>query len=189
MGGRKHHAVRHCYSMLDREPRSLQRRRPIEIYDLALFHDRNGSQCIVLASLLGHALEYFKQRQGRDKQRPRSFNWFREYRRIGPIGEVLEPAGRVDYVHTRSESRGTLVSMPLSDPRAALTGRTGTSSIRPRYSMAWSFSPGLIPSASRIFDGITIWYFEDTVIVLIRFSDRSQYCKATRLSRSHSSAP
>ena len=35
--------------------------------------------------------------------------------------------------------------------------------------MAWSFSPGLIPSASRIFDGMTIWYFDDTVIVLIRF--------------------
>ena len=46
------------------------------------------------------------------------------------------------------------MSMPFSDPRAALVGRTSTSSIRPRYSIAWSFSPGLMPSASRILGGI-----------------------------------
>jgi len=99
-------------------------------------------------------------------------------RGVGSVGQVLEPSGGVDHVHRRSESRGTLVSMPLSDPRAALVGRTGTSSIRPRYSMAWSFSPGLMPSASRIFEGMTIWYFDDTVMVLIRISDRSRFSKA-----------
>src|SRR5277367_1654454 len=51
--------------------------------------------------------------------------------------------------------------------------------------MTWSFSPGLIPSASRIFDGMTIWYFDDMVIVLIRFSDRSRYCKATYHDPAH----
>jgi len=69
------------------------------------------------------------------------------------------------------------VSMPFSDPRAALVGLTGRSSIRRRYSIAWSFLPGLIPSASRIVEGITIWHCDDTVMVLIRFSDRSPVCK------------
>jgi len=60
MGGRKHHAVRHRDAVLNREASSLQRSRPIQIYDPPLLHDRNGSQRIDLASLLGHALEYLK---------------------------------------------------------------------------------------------------------------------------------
>src|SRR5665213_831561 len=170
MRGRKHHATGHCYSMLDRESRSLECRCSIEIHNFPLLHDRNGSQRVVLASLLGHALEHLKQRQRRDYQRPRRFTWFRECGRVGSVAEVLKPAGGVDHVHTRSMSRGTLVSMPFSDPREAFADRTGTSSIRPRYSMAWSFSPGLMPRASRIFDGITIWYLEDTVIVCLLYT-------------------
>src|SRR6185437_4802763 len=96
---------------------------------------------------------------------------------VWPVGKVLQPGRGIDDVHTRSGSLGTSVSIPLSEPRADLAGRTGTSSIRPRYSIACSFSPGLIPSASRIFDGMTIWYFEDTVMVLIQISDRSRLRK------------
>jgi len=91
LGSCKHHAVRHRYAIWI-ESRCLQRCRPIQIYNLPLFHDRNGSPCVVLASLLGHALEYLKQREGRDKQRPCRFNWLREYRRVGSVGEVLLPA-------------------------------------------------------------------------------------------------
>jgi len=63
--GREHYAARHRYAVQDRKPRSFYGGRPIEIYNAPLLHDRDGSQCVVLAALLANPLEHLKQRKGR----------------------------------------------------------------------------------------------------------------------------
>src|ERR1700733_2714305 len=154
--GCQHHAVSHSNAVLDGQPCSLQRRRAVEVYNLGLLHDGDCSKGLVLATLLAYALEYFKQGQRGYDERLDGLYGSGKCRGVGSVSKVLEPSRGIDYVHTRSGSRGTSVLIPLRDPRAAFIARTGTSSIRPRYSIACSRSPGLMPSASRIFLGITI---------------------------------
>ena len=64
---------------------------------------------------------------------------------------------------TRSCSRGTEVSIPLRNPRAAWDEPcNGVSSIRPSRASIQNLSPGRTARASRTSLGMTTWYLVDT---------------------------
>src|SRR5207302_9176916 len=149
----------------------------IQVDHPALLHHGHPSQRLVIAALLRDALEYLEEGQSGHDERAGRFDGLGELSRVRTVGEVLEPRRGVHHIHTRSGSRGTSVEIPFRDPRLALAGFTGTSSMRPRYSIACSFSPGLMPSASRMTRGITIWNLDETVMVVIHFTYRYVHCK------------
>ena len=101
-----------------------------EIHDAALLHQRDGLQRGTLAALLANALEDLVEAERGNEQLARCLDCRREEPGVRCVGEVFQPARRVDDVQVRSSSRGTAVSMPRRKPRIFLIGRTGMSSIR-----------------------------------------------------------
>src|ERR687892_244397 len=83
-----------------------------------------------LAALLQDQLEHLEQTDRGHEQTRHVFDGRREDAGVRPVGEVLEPGGRVDDVHTRSGSRGTSVSIPRRKPRIFAIFLTGMISIR-----------------------------------------------------------
>src|SRR2546422_4694156 len=125
-----------------------------------------------LVSLLENSLEHFKQAYRRDDQFGGKFDRRSKESCIWATGKILQPARRIHYVHTRSGSRSTVVSIPFRNPLAFLMGSSGTSSILPSYGMTWTRWPGRSPNARRTRSGMTTWNFGDTLDVSIRISNR-----------------
>lgn len=116
--------------MLKTHPRCGERQRRRQLDDLPLLHECDGLKRRALAALLQYPLEHLVLTERRDQELPRGFDRCGEELRIGAVGKVLKPSGRIDDVQNRSSSRGTSVSIPLRNPRIFLMGRTGISSIR-----------------------------------------------------------
>ena len=166
-GSGKHYTVCQGEPVLNSKPCCGERDRRVEIDNTPLFHQCHCLERRSLTPLLQHSLEHLHYANRRDEQAASALNRRGKEICIWPIREVLEPATGVDDIHTRSSSRGTSVSIPRKKPRIAFAGFTGMNSIRSMYWSAWTSCPGSIPNASRIFRGMTTWYFGETFTTAI----------------------
>src|SRR5207249_3666133 len=108
----------------------------VQILNRTLLHNGGGLQGCLLVPLLKDAFEHLENTNGRYDQAIDVFDSRREFRRIWTVGEVLQPGGRIHHIHTRSFSRGTVVSIPVRKPRISFMGLTGINSTRFAYSSA-----------------------------------------------------
>jgi hypothetical protein len=130
--GGEDNAIRHRQALFDRETRGIECEYVVERYHSPLPHHCDRFQCDVLPTLCHDALENFEQGERWNDELRRRLDRLGKRLGVRAVGEVLEPARGVDHVHTRSGSRGTSVLMPLRNPRALFTARTGTSATWPR---------------------------------------------------------
>ena len=72
----------------------------------------------------------FQQHNRGDQHALDIFNGGGDVLRRWPSGEVFEPRRRINQIHTRSRSRGTVVSMPFRNPRIFRIAWTGMNSMR-----------------------------------------------------------
>src|SRR5205814_5848700 len=128
-----------------------------DVHDCAFLHGRNGLHCSAFVALLSNPLEYFVAVDSRYQQQLGILDCRREEARILSVGKVFEPARRVDKIHMRSLSRGTVESMPRTNPRSALAGLMGINSIRSPRAMTRIFCPAVIPRDLRTSRGMTTW--------------------------------
>src|SRR5690606_24148651 len=115
--------------------------------DTALGQVRASDQRSVFAPLAQQHLGDFVDHDRRDDQVVDILDGAGEVPGAGCVGEVGQPGGGIDDVHTRSAARSRRESMPATTPRSSAMGRSGTSSMRPWWSRIWTFWPGVIPTA------------------------------------------
>src|SRR5690606_33396577 len=111
----------------------------VEGYDPALVQQGSCLERRILPTLLHDTARDLHQHDRRYQQVLTGLNRRGKPPRVRAGREVFQPRRRVDDVHTRSASRGTLVSMPLRNPRMARMERTGMNSMRFWYCSACTF--------------------------------------------------
>src|SRR5690606_283441 len=129
-GSREDDAVGQRQLVLNPELRCGECDAAVELDDPDLMHHRRDLQRLVLATLLHHSTRHLDQYDGGHEHIGDVLDRRREFAGLRPAGEVLQPGRGIDQVHTRSRSRGTVVSIPCRVPRISRTARTGISSIR-----------------------------------------------------------
>src|SRR5689334_14271777 len=137
--------------------RRNQRQVIVQIDNSPFFHYSNRFQRVVPVPIHQNALEYFEQTDRWDNHILRIFNCRCKKGCILSVDEILQPARRIYYVHTRSSSsRSISLLIPFKNPRASLMSRTGTTSRRLPMMINRTFCPGLTFHFSRMARGITI---------------------------------
>src|SRR5205085_6329071 len=121
-------------------------------------------------ALLTDPLVNFEENDRWNDQLALVFNRGCKERSVRSVGEIFQPGRGIDQIHTRSLSRGTLVSMPARNPRICRAVRTGSSSIRPSSSITLNVAPGFSFMEDRTAFGITIWNFGERVVRVINRS-------------------
>src|ERR1700674_969961 len=102
----------------------------VEADHLCLHQERHGLQRGLFPALPVYDLANLQDGDGWDHEIIELLDGWREEVGTWPVGQILQPAARVDEVHRRSGSRSTLVSIPFRKPRISRIGRTGMSSMR-----------------------------------------------------------
>ena len=103
----------------------------IKVDHTASAHEGSCYEGFRLAALLQNPFEDFEHADSRDDQIGRVLDCSGEEIGIRRIGEILQPSGRIDDIHTRSLSRMISVSIPRKRPRNASGMATGMSSSLP----------------------------------------------------------
>lgn len=102
----------------------------IERDDLPLMQHRRRLQRRVFIALQHHPSRDFDEHNGRHEQLADILNGSGNLRHLRPGREIFLPRRGVDQIHTRSLSRGTVVSRPFRNPRIWRIGCTGMNSTR-----------------------------------------------------------
>jgi hypothetical protein len=102
----------------------------IQICNRSSMHQSDSLQSIIFSSLLEDSLEYLQEAEGGHNQVVNILDSRGVKVRIRTVGEIFKPAAGIDYVHIRSFSRLTVVSIPLKKPRICLGFFRGMSSMR-----------------------------------------------------------
>jgi len=100
-----------------------------QVDDVTSSHEGNRRHRRILASLLMQPPEHLIQGDGGHDEQVGFLDGFREEPCIRRVGEVRQPRLGIDDVHTRSSSRGTVVSMPAAKPRMEGASDCGTNTI------------------------------------------------------------
>jgi len=109
--------------------------------------------------------------------------------RFAAPGQVLDPATRVDNIHSRSDFRSSGGNVGYR-PRKRSIGSTGTSAMREPIANASTFWPGRMLSFSRTSLGMTTWYLDDTVTtVTCHRHDQWASRNTVAMEKSRSQAP
>ena len=165
--------IRHGHFVLGGEQRSFIRHGSIHGDLLELRHRPQCHLTPRLARMHQHIAPDLAANDRRHDQALRLEHWLEQ---IGTLrsAEEFAPARAIQqnrHATSRSLSSRIVASStgnPLSSPLISSTSGSFTSRIPCESEMAWRRVPDLMPSRLRNSLGITIWYFEETVMAVIQ---------------------